>query len=238
MVLAARRLDKLRQTADLITASGGRATAVECNVDNPGDCRRLVDRTIEAFGSIYAIFANAGYGFEKPFHLTTDAEIRAIFETNFFGSLNTIRPAIDHMINARRGHVLICSSVVAKFGAAYFGPYCATKAAQNHIARAMRIELAPMGVHVSSVHPIGTKTEFFDVNRRNSGGTTMMDHTPDSFMQPPERVARAIVRCLHRPRAEVWTSTLPRLGMGLITMAPSLGDVAMRLWLKRSKGTR
>lgn len=233
VAVAARRVDKLEAVAREITAAGGRAIAVACDVDKPADCQRLIEETERAFGSVYAVFANAGYGIEKPMHEMSDAELRAIFETNFFGTMNTVRPALDRMLPARAGHILVCSSVVAKYGAAYFGAYCATKAAQNHIARAMRIELAPRGIEVSSVHPIGTRTEFFDVNRRNSGGHTMMDHTPDSFMQPPERVARGVVACLRRPRPEVWTSTMPRLGMGLITMVPSLGDVVMRWWLAR-----
>lgn len=233
VALAARRLDKLREVEREITRAGGKAISVTCDVDAPEDGEKLVAATEEAFGPIYAVFANAGYGLEKSTLDTTDAELRAIFETNFFGTMHTVRPAARRMLEHGRGHVLICSSVVAKFGAAYFGAYCATKAAQNHVARAMRIELAPRGVEVSSVHPIGTRTAFFDVSRANSGGRSLMDHTPDAFMQPPERVARAVVACLRRPRPEVWTSTLPRLGMGLITMVPSLGDVTMRWWIGR-----
>jgi NAD(P)-dependent dehydrogenase (short-subunit alcohol dehydrogenase family) len=235
VALAARRADKLGGVAEEIAALGGRSIVVACDVTRTDDCQRLVDETLSRFGSIYAIFANAGYGLEKAVHDTSDAELRAIFETNFFGTLNTIRPALIPMRRARSGHILICSSVVGKFSAPYFGAYCATKGAQSDIGRSMRLELAPEGIQVSTVHPIGTRTEFFDVSRANSGGTSMMDHTPDAFMQTPERVARGVVACLHRPRAEVWTSTLPRLGAGLLATFPSLGDIVMRQWLKRRR---
>src|SRR5882724_761167 len=94
VALGARRVEKLESAVREITAAGGRAIAVPTDVDKPEDCRRLVDRTVAEFGSIYAVFANAGYGFEKAMADTTDAELRAIFETNFFGTMNTIRPAM------------------------------------------------------------------------------------------------------------------------------------------------
>ena len=70
------------------------------------------------------------------------AELRAIFDTNFFGTINTIRPAVEHMLEADtspRGHVLICSSCLARFTVARMSAYAATKAAQVQIGGA-RIE--------------------------------------------------------------------------------------------------
>jgi short-subunit dehydrogenase len=237
VAVMARREDKLRSLVREIEALGGRAVALVGSVDKPDDCERLIARTIEAFGSIHAVFANAGYGLERPIHEMSDADMRAIFETNFFGTLSTTRPAVRAMLAAGSGHVLICSSCLSKFGTAYHGAYSATKAAQNHIARAMNIELAARRIRVSSVHPVGTKTEFFETARINSGGATMLDNSPGAFMQSPDRVARAIVACLRRPRSEVWTSLPARLFFGLVTMFPALGDAVMRRWAARRGAT-
>ncbi len=228
VAVSARREDRLRALADEISRLGGRAIAVPGDVDNDADAQRLVDRTVESFGSIHAIFANAGYGLEKRVHETSEAELRAIFETNFFGTIRTLRPALARMIEARSGHVLICSSCLAKFAPPLSGVYAATKGAQSLIARSMKVELAPLGVRVSSVHPIGTRTEFFDSKAIRKGEPGSMSRTPSVFMQPPERVARAIVACLRRPRAEVWTSTPARLFFGLAGTFPSIGEWAMR----------
>jgi hypothetical protein len=54
-------------------------------------------------------------------------------------------------------------------------------------------------------------------------------------VQPPERVARAIVSCLKRPRSEVWTSLLVRLSAGIITAFPWVFDGACRREAKRSR---
>src|ERR1044071_3959181 len=143
VALGARRLEKLQAAVDEIRRAGGRAIAVEMDVDRPRDCDAFVERTVGEFGSIHAVFANAGYGLERPIAAITDAELRAIFETNFFGTMNTIRPALAAMKGA--GHVLVCSSCLAKVGTPFVGAYSATKAAQDHIARAMRIEMRGTG---------------------------------------------------------------------------------------------
>src|SRR4051812_272404 len=88
--LGARREDRLTEAVEKIQAKGGKAIAVRMDVDKPEDCRALVERTVAEFGSIYAVFANAGYGAHMPVATTPDADIRAMFETNFWGTLNTI----------------------------------------------------------------------------------------------------------------------------------------------------
>lgn len=224
VVLGARRPDKLEAVTAMITAAGGRAAAVPMDVTRPEDCRRLIDETVGRFGSVYAVFANAGYGLEAPIAEMTDEAMRRIFETNFYGTLNTIAPALPLMRQAGAGHILICSSCVAKMTLPYYGAYSATKAAQNHIGRAMNLELRGTGVHVSTVHPVGTRTEFFDTVQKLNDGMKIVEHTPDRFMQPPERVARAIVRCLRRPHPEVWTSRFVRLGMAFCNALPGVED--------------
>ncbi len=232
VALAARRLDKLEAAVRTIRSEGGRAIAVECNVDRQEDCDALADRTVSEFGSIYAVFANAGYGMESGVIEASDDAVRAIFETNFYGTLRTIRPAIERMRPAGSGHVLICSSCVSKLGIPNLSAYSATKAAQDHIGRALRVELARTGIHVSTVHPIGTSTEFGDSMRTRGGSDSrpedLFKRTPKFFMQSPDVVARAVVRSLRRPRGEVWTSLPTRLLAGFFVAFPGAADMVLR----------
>jgi short-subunit dehydrogenase len=227
VAVAARRANRLDAVVDQITREGGKAIAVQTDVSRESDGRTLIERTVEAFGPIYAVFANAGYAFEKAITDSTEQELRDIFETNFWGTLNTVRPALERMLPARRGHILICSSVLSKIGMPYHGAYSASKAAQDHFARAMRIELRHSGVHVSSVHPVGTRTELFDKSEERSGGRHAA-RSPEFLMQPPERVANAVVRCLHRPKGEVWTSLPARLAFAAGVAFPGLTDRVLR----------
>jgi 3-oxoacyl-[acyl-carrier protein] reductase len=238
VALGARRADRLAQLVEQIKREGGRAIAVAMDVARPEDCRRLIDETVREFGSIYSVYANAGYGAEYAVHDMTDAQMRDIFEVNFFGTLSTIRPAIEHMLKAPhplpdqlRGHILICSSCVARMALPYYSAYSATKAAQAHIGRAMNLELRPHGIRVSTVHPIGTKTEFFHQVKHKSGVHRLVEHTSERFMQTPEFVARCTVACLRRPRPEVWPGfrgRFVRFGMSICTLFPRVTDFAVR----------
>lgn len=237
VVLGARRLDRCESLARQIESDGGRAVAVEMNVTDPASCERLVEKTIDAFGSIYSIYANAGYGIEAPVSETSDQAFRQIFECNFFGTLNAIRPALPHMKRAGAGHVLICSSCLAKMTLPFYSAYSATKAAQAHIGRAMNLELRPLGIHTSVVCPISTITEFFENVKTECGESRKISHVPSALRQTPEVVARATVKCLRRPRPEVWPSLPVRFGMAVCNAFPGIEHFWLRGMVSRRATT-
>lgn len=233
VALGARRMEKLHALADTIEAEGGKAIPIELDVSKDASSEAFIEHAEGALGPLHAAFANAGFGFERPVHETSDADMREIFEVNFFGTVRIADAAVKRFIDRRTGHILICSSSIGKMPLPGYGAYCATKAAQWHVGRAMRHELKPFGIDVSTVHPIGTSTEFFEEAQRRSGGGSLIENTPKAFVQPPERVARAIVGCLRRPRTEVWTSLPSRLGLGTLSTFPRLADIAMAAFVKR-----
>ena len=240
LVLAARRADRLKTVAAALEGLGSRVVTVEMDVAAVGASASLMDAAERAFGRFDVVFANAGYGLERAHHETTDEALRHMFEVNFFASTDLVTQASRRLIaQGRPGHMLMCSSCLAKFTIPYFGAYAATKAAQSMMCRAMRFELEPHGIEVSSVHPVTTTTEFFEQAAVRSGratqGRKVPDHAPKFFVQPPERVARAIVACLKRPRSEVWTSLSIRLAAGFITAFPGVFDFACRREAARSR---
>ena len=231
VALMARREDRLKEIAQQI--GDDRSLIIVGSVDSDEDCARAIELCMERFGGMYAVLANAGYGHEKPCHTSTHKDIRAMFETNFYGSLRLVQPAITHFKERGGGHALMVSSCLSKIGLPHYGSYCATKAAQDHFCRAMRHELLGTGVHVSSVHPIGTRTEFFKQAAKRSGGGLELTGSSDRFTQSPERVARAIVKCLQRPRGEVWTSLPARLALGVSVAFPGITDWGLRRAMKK-----
>lgn len=236
VALSARRADRLDQVRLEIEREGGRVMVVAGDVQRPEDAVRLVERAIGEFGSLYAVFANAGYGLQGAVEAASDAELREIFEVNFWGTLHTVRAALPALRARGGGHVLICSSCVSKIGLPYFGAYCATKACQDHFGRALRHELRPAGIAVSTVHPVRTKTEFFDVADAKSGARrTPGMRAPDFTMQTADKVARAVLACLRRPRSEVWTSTLTRLLLAASVAMPGVTDFALGQHARRAQ---
>lgn len=224
VVVGARRLERLESLVAEIRQAGGKAEARTCDVDKPEDSQTLVDACEQAFGSVYSVFANAGFGLEGGVLDLSDEQYHAIFKTNFFGTLALIRPGIAAMRKHGRGHVIINSSCVSKMGIPNHSAYSASKAMQDHIGRALRIELEGTGIHVSTVHPIGVATEFSQTVEKMSGGVRKAVRTPEKMKQRPEMIADLIVNSLRKPRGEIWTHTPTRLGMALFTMFPGLGD--------------
>ncbi len=232
-VLNGRDAGRLEQVAATVRKAGRAAETIVGDVTGLGISERLLDTAEHRFGRFDVVFANAGYGFKRPMHEVDAVELRRIFEVDFFAPVQLLRDAARRLLaQKRRGHLLMTSSAVAKFTLINFAAYSAAKAAQNHVCRAMRMELRRHGIEVSSVHPITTRTEFFDRAGQYLGEPPdpehAFDHVPRWLLQSPERVAEAVVRCLRRPRPEVWTSLTVRLAAGLVTAFPRLADVVGR----------
>ena len=245
VVVAARREDRLAQVAQQVQTLGRRALVVACDVANDDDVQQLVDTTMSQFGRLDVLFANAGVTFIAPVLETPDEQLRRLFEINFFGTIRCIHAAVPairqtysdaaskpHQAHGR-GHILICSSCVSEIGLPMHGAYCATKAAQDSIAQALRAELAAEPINVSSVHPITTKTELFDQTDKSSPLCKPSRATPNRFAQTPQHVAQSVVRCLRKPCPEVWPHRLTRFGLAVCTAFPRIAQYAMSKLAKR-----
>ncbi len=113
------------------------------------------------FRRIDVLVNNAGFGMVGAVEETSDAELRRIFDTNFFGAMAVTRAVLPILRAQRSGHILNVSSIgglTALFPA--FGAYCATKFALEAESEALSRELAPFGVHVTIVEPGAFRTEF------------------------------------------------------------------------------
>ena len=234
VALAARRRDRLDQVAAAVTCRGVRALVVPCDVRRQADVRDLIDRSAAELGRLDAVFANAGHGLFGPVAEARLGQVRDLFETNFWGTVTCVQHAVPIMRRKGSGHILILSSALSEIGVPMYGFYAATKAAQDALASALRAELSGQPIFVSSVHPIGTATEFFDVVRRLSPPAAGVSfNTPALLVHSAEKVARAVVRCLLRPRPEVWPSTGARLGLAMLTALPPVSAWAMRRLMQR-----
>ena len=136
---------------------------------------------------------------------------------------------------APQPHVLVCASMASEIAPPLYGVYAATKAAQDSVTQALRAELHGKAA-VTSVHPIGTRSDFFDVAKRGTadGRDPIRLNTPDRLMQSPDRVARCVVRALRkdRPPAEVWPSIPARFLAAACTAFPPLATWGLRRMLR------
>lgn len=239
VVLSGRRIHMLENAALEIKAMQRQAVVVACDVNHDADVLKLMDVARSQFKRIDAVFANAGYGLYASVLETSDAQYRAIFETNVHGTLRVLKAAAalmllqDRQPQAGRGHLLICTSAASEVSPPMYGAYAATKAAQDAIGQSLRAELAVEGIHVSTVHPIPTKTEFFDRLRENAAPGRTVVHSPAPFEQTVDQVAAAIIRGLRKPIPEIWPHKLTRFGAAFATAFPGLANRALKHHMKK-----
>lgn len=225
LVLAARRVDRL-EALNRSLGDSNLTTAVD--VSRTEDCQRLIDESYRAFGRIDTLVLNAGFGLYPRVHETTPEQTRELFATNVYGTTDCIHAAVPRMLQQDlrdkfRGQVMIVSSAAARRGVPYLGVYSATKAAQLSIAEAMRVELAPQKLAVTSVHPIMTKTEF-GRTAESRGNVILPKDDRDSGSQTVDHVARRMLTAIERPVPELWPSRPSRIALGLATFMPAIAD--------------
>ncbi|MBX3631173.1 MAG: SDR family oxidoreductase [Nitrosomonas sp.] len=152
-----------RQAADevcmTITQMGGKCTAVQADVSNPDDVRRLFDAAIENFGRIDILVNNAGILVFKKIAEVTDAEFDSILNINLKSIFYTLREAAGRL--ADHGRIVNISSTVTRLMLPKYGPYAATKGAVEQLTHIFAREIGERGITVNSVSPGPVFTELF-----------------------------------------------------------------------------
>jgi len=228
VALCARRKDRLEQLAAELTARGSEVAVHAVDVTDGLAVRGMVDQVAARWGRLDVLVNNAGRGFVATLEQTTAEELRDLMELNVVAVLGAPQAALPIMRRQGSGHVINVSSVVGRRGVPYRSAYSATKFALGALSEALRVELTGTGIAVTLVYPIRTTaTEFHEVE---------VHKTPWRPMGPgqsAERVARSILRCVRRPRPEVYPYWPIRLLALMSVIAPGLVDRGMRRVLQR-----
>ena len=158
-----------RGIVEQIRSIGSEACFIELDVTERDGENRLLDEAKSDWERL-GPYSCAGRGLSRRGHETTSEEMQSIFEVNFFATHRLFSEATRRMIShGQGGHLLACALVSVEFAIPDHSAYAATKASQDMLCQAIRMEVEPYGIHVSSVHPITTTTEFFDTAAKHGG---------------------------------------------------------------------
>jgi len=231
VALAARRVARLERVAADVRAAGGEARVVPTDVRDEAAVRALVDGTAAAWGHLDVLVNNAGAGILAPVSQISPAEFEDQLRVNFLSAVAAVLAALPHMRRQGSGHIVNVASVVGKRASPFRAAYVASKFALVGFSEAIRMELAGEGIDVTCVCPIGTATEFHEVevNRLGVPGR-------GGPLQTPSHVARAIVRALRRPRPEVHPYPPARLLFLANDFAPGLVDRLLMAMSPKARG--
>ncbi len=151
--------DRARETAEQITALGGSAETVCCNVADYQACGKMVEEIIGKYKRVDILVNNAGIARDNLIMRMSEEEYDSVLNTNLKGAFNTIRHLSRFFLKQRSGKIINISSVSGVLGNAGQANYSASKAGLIGLTKSIARELAGRGVCVNAVAPGFVDTE-------------------------------------------------------------------------------
>lgn len=130
------------------------------DVGDDESVRRAVATVLERAGRLDVLISNAGIGYAGAVEDTSLEEARAIFETNFFGTLRFCREVLPYMRTRGSGRIVVVGSLAGLIALPFQGLYSASKFALEGLCESLRMEVRPLGIHVVLIEPGDTRTGF------------------------------------------------------------------------------
>ena len=193
------------RVADLADDKADRVLALPLDVTDGTQITDTVNQAEESFGGIDVLVNNAGYGYRAAVEEGDDADIRTLFETQFFGAVAMIKAVLPGMRARRSGAIVNISTIGVQIMPVGSGYYAASKAALEGMSGSLRAELQPLGISVTVVEPGAFRTDFAGRSLAQSNtviddyaetaGKRRKEHDTMHGTQPgdPAKAAKAII---------------------------------------------
>jgi NAD(P)-dependent dehydrogenase (short-subunit alcohol dehydrogenase family) len=197
-----------KDVSDIVNDYPNTAIALKLDVTNAEEINASVKLVKEKFGRIDVLVNNAGIGYFGAIEESEEAEVRRMFEINFFGLAKMTNAVLPIMRAQRSGHIINIASIGGLVGFPAVGFYNATKFAVDGYSEALSKETAHLGIKVTVIAPSGFRTDWAGRSANNSP-IVIEDYTLSagankntirgySGQQPgdPFRAAEAIVKAV------------------------------------------
>lgn len=220
----AERLQSLQEEIQQLQTQHGDFLPITGDVTSAESMQAAVHKTVEHFGRLDVLVANAGVGHRGALVDTEWEQLEILLRTNIDGVLHSIRACVPEMRKVGGGHIITISSVAASLISPYAASYAASKTFVSSIANSIRIELESDNIKVSDFLVGRTETEFNE-NRLGDGARRKSSLPSMSAVQ----VAEAVVKVIHNPKNTVILRLFDRLIMWGNRLIPSImGELAKR----------
>ncbi|MCE4299152.1 SDR family oxidoreductase [Xanthomonas hortorum] len=198
-----RRADAL---ADLQTLHGEALHVFQLDLRDSAAVREVVAQAFQTLGRIDVLISNAGYGTLGAAEAATDAQVRAVIDTNLIGSITLIQATLPHLRRQGGGHVVQVSSEGGQIAYPGFSLYHASKWGIEGFVEAVAQEVAGFGIHFTLAEPGPARTNFGAALVRTDipsdyAGTPVdalsraLDDGSWVIIGDPERMVAAMIAC-------------------------------------------
>jgi len=164
------------------------------DVRDPAQLESLVAATVERFGALDILVANAGVGAYGAFLDLSPEHLEEMIDVNLKGTLYAVRAALPHLLARGEGDIVTLASEAGRRGLPYEAVYCASKFGQVGFTRALDHELRERGIRCTNVCPGGVATDFALEPGRGRAQEAL------AGMMSAEDVAEVVLFVLTRPR--------------------------------------
>lgn len=202
VVVTARRTETV---ADLAEAFGDLAKIVALDVTDKRQIIDAVQAATDAFGGIDVLVNNAGHGYLSAVEEGEDDKVRQLFDTNYFGVVDTIKAVLPQMRARRSGHIINISSMTGLVANPPNAYYSSTKFALEALTEALAQEVKPFGIRVTAVEPGAFRTDWAarsmwesttpitDYDANVGARKTMIKEFANHLPGDPRKVAEAVL---------------------------------------------
>ncbi|MBV8165242.1 MAG: SDR family oxidoreductase, partial [Alphaproteobacteria bacterium] len=161
VVVSSRKAPPCDAVVAAITAAGGEAVTIPCNIGHKDQLQALVDGTLQQFGRLDILVCNAAVNpFFGPMSQIPDDAFDRIMGSNVRSNHWLCQMALPHIAQAGGGSVIIISSIGGLRGSAQLGTYGISKAADFQLARNLAVEWGQHNVRVNCIAPGLVRTDF------------------------------------------------------------------------------
>lgn len=157
VAVAARKTEDVQ---DIVTAYPDTAIALKLDVTVPEQIKAAVATTLEKFNQIDVLVNNAGIGYFAAIEESEEAEVRRMFDINFFGLAKMTQEVLPQMRKQKSGHILNISSIGGLRSFPGIGFYNASKYAVDGLSESLHKEVSPLGIKVTIIAPSGFRTDW------------------------------------------------------------------------------
>ena len=193
---------------------------IEIDITDDSVLEDMVADLYLRYGEIDVLINNAGYGIFEEFAQISDQDIHQMFEVNTFALMNLSRRFGARMKERGKGHIINIISMAGLIATNKSSLYSATKFAAIGFSNALRLELMPYGVYLTTVNPGPIRTAFFD--QADPDGSYLK--SVDRFLLEPDAVAKKIVKTIGKNKRELNLPILLNLAHKFYTLFPKLAD--------------
>lgn len=198
VVLGARRLDRLQTLAEELTQSGGKTLAVETDVTDRDQVKRLVATAVQTYERIDVMINNAGLMPHSPLERLKIDDWDRMIDVNIKGVLYGIAAALPYMKVQQSGHIINVSSVAGHKVGTGNVVYSATKHAVRTISEGLRQEVKPYNLRTTIISPGAVATELPDSITEPDVAKGIHEFY-EQYAIPADSFARAVAFAIEQP---------------------------------------